>query len=49
MLVLYYNLVSSEFADMEDIDNEVVVEDKREDIASGLQQLALDDAQEKIK
>ena len=49
MLVLYYNLVSSEFADMEDIDNEVGKEDKREDIASGLQQLELDDAQEKIK
>ena len=49
VLVLYYNLVSSEFADMEDIDNEVGKEDKREDIASGLQQLELDDAQEKIK
>lgn len=49
LLVLYYNLVSSEFADMEDIDNEVGKEDKREDIASGLQQLELDDAQEKIK
>ena len=49
MLVLYYNLASSEFADMEVIDNEVVVEDNREDISSGLQQLELDDAQEKIK
>ena len=48
-MVLYYNLVSPEFADMEVIDNEVVVEDKREDISSGLQQLELDDAQEKIK
>ena len=49
MLLLYYNLVSSEFADKEDISNEVVVENKRGDIASGLQQLELDDAQEKIK
>ena len=49
MLLLYYNLVSSEFADMENINNEVVMEDKREDIASGLQQLELDVAQEKIK
>jgi len=49
VLVLYYSLVSSEFADMEDIDSEVVVEDKREDAASGLQQLELNDAQEKIK
>ena len=49
MLLLYYNLVSSEFADMEDIGNEVVMEDKREDMVSGLQQLELDDAQEKIK
>jgi hypothetical protein len=48
VLVLYYNLVSSEFVDMEDIGNEVVMEDKRE-ITSGLQQLELDDAQEKIK
>ena len=48
MLLLYYNLVSSEFADMEDIGNEVFMEDKRE-ITSGLQQLELDDAQEKIK
>ena len=49
MLVLYYTLVSSELTDMEVIDNEVVVADKREDISSGLQQLELDDAQEKIK
>ena len=31
VLVLYYNLVSSEFADMEDIDNEVGKEDKEDD------------------
>ena len=49
MLLLYYNLVSSEFADIKDINNEVVMEDKREDMVSGLQQLELDDAQEKIK
>ena len=49
VLLLYYNLVSSEMTIMENIDNEVVMEDKREDITSGLQQLELDDAQEKIK
>ena len=49
MLVLYYSLVSSEFADIEDIDSEVVMEGKRAEISSGLQQMELDDAQEKIK
>ena len=48
-MLLYYNLVSPEMTIMENIDNEVVMEDKREDITSGLQQLELDDAQEKIK
>ena len=49
MLLLYYNLVSPEMTIMENIDNEVVMEYRREDITSGLQQLELDDAQEKIK
>ena len=48
VLVMYYNLVRSEVADMEVIDNEVAMENKHEDVASGLQQLELDDAKEKI-
>jgi len=49
VLVLYYSLVSSESADMEDMDREVVREDSGQKTASGVQQLELEDAQEKIK
>ena len=49
VLVLYYSLVSSESADREDMDKEVVREDSEQKTASGMQQLELEDAQEKIK
>ena len=49
VLVLYYSLVSSESADREDMDKEVVREDSEQKTASGVQQLELEDAQEKIK
>ena len=49
VLVLYYSLVSSESADREDMDKEVVREDSEQKTPSGVQQLELQDAQEKIK
>ena len=49
VLVLYYSLVSSESADREDMDKEFVREDSEQKAVSGLQQLELEDAQEKIK
>ena len=49
VLVLYYSLVSSESADMEGMDRGVVREDSEQKRASGVQQLELEDAQEKIK
>ena len=50
VLVLYYSLVSSEVADMETSKVEMPhMEESRQKLSSGLQQLELSEAQDKIK